>query len=97
MDERNSRGGFFFGLLVGAVIGSVLALWFAPRVRRQLRERGIDVGGRLGELGAVIREKADEFLDRAREGIRQAVEEGKEASGKARSELEERFKKESEE
>jgi len=95
VDERNSRGGFFVGLLVGGVIGSVLTIWFAPKVRRRLRERGIDVGGSLAELGALIKEKTDEFLARAREAVKQAVEEGKEASSEARSELEERFKKES--
>jgi len=95
VEERNSRGGFFVGLLVGGVIGSVLTLWFAPKVRCRLRERGIDVGGSLAELGAVIKEKADEFLARAREAVKQAVEEGKEASSEARSDLEERFKKKS--
>ena len=95
MEERNNRGGFLVGLLVGGVIGSVLTIWFAPKVRRRLRERGIDVGGSLAELGALIKEKADEFLARAREAVKQAVEEGKEASSEARSELEERFKKES--
>ena len=97
MGEGNNRRGFFAGFLVGGVLGSVLTLWLTGRVRRQLRERGIDVGGRLGELGAVLREKADEFLARAGEAIRQAVEEGKEASGKTRTELEEKFKREGEE
>jgi len=95
VDEKNSRGGFFVGLLVGGVVGSVLTLWLADRVRRQLRERGIDVGGSLAEFSAIIREKADEFLVRAKEAVKQAVEEGREASSKARSDLEERFKKES--
>ena len=93
MGERNSRGSFFLGFLVGGVVGSVLTFWLADRVRRRLRERGIDVGGSLAELGAVIREKADELMARAREGIRQAVEEGREASDVTRSELEEKFKR----
>ena len=97
MGEGNNRRGFFAGFLVGGILGSVLTLWLTGRVRRQLRERGIDVGGRLGELGAVIREKADEFLARAREVIREAVEEGKEARGKTRSKLEEKFGREDEE
>ncbi len=97
MDQENSRRSFFLGFLVGGVVGSVLTLWLAPKVRRELRERGVDVGGRLGGLGALIKEKGDEFLARAREVVKQAVEEGKKASDKARSELEERFKKEGEE
>ena len=97
MDKENSGRSFFVGFLVGGVVGSVLTLWLAPKARRQMRERGIDVGGRLGGLGALIKEKGDEFMARAREVIKQAVEEGKKASDKARSELEERFKKEDEE
>ena len=97
MDQENNRRSFFTGFLVGGVVGSVLTLWLAPKVRRELRERGIDVSGRLGGLGALIREKGDEFLARGREVIKQAVEEGRKASDKARSELEERFKKEGEE
>jgi len=93
--KENSGQDFFFGFLVGAVAGSVLTLWLSERVRRQLRERGIDVGGRMGGVGAIIRDKADEFLGRVRETVKQAVEEGKEASSEARSDLEERFKKKS--
>ena len=97
MGQENNRRSFFIGFLVGGVVGSVLTLWLSERMRRQLRERGIDIGGRLGGLGALIKEKGDEFLARAREVIKQAVEEGRKASGKARSELEERYKKEGEE
>ncbi len=94
MDQENSRRAFFVGFLVGGVVGSVLTLWLVPRVRRQLREKGIDVGGRLGGLGALIREKGEEFLTRTKEVVKQAVEEGRKASDKARSELEERLGKE---
>lgn len=91
MAEENKGRDFVTGLIVGAVVGSVLTFWLAGRMRRQLRERGIDLGGSLGELGALVREKGDEFLARAREIFKQAVEEGKEASAKARSELESKF------
>lgn len=97
MGQENDRRSFLIGFLVGGIVGSVLTLWLTPKVRRELRERGIDVGGRLGGLSALIREKGEEFLTRAREVIKQAVEEGKKASDKTRSELEERYKKEGEE
>jgi len=93
--KENSGQDFFFGFLVGAVAGSVLTLWLSERVRRQLRERGIDVGGRMGGVGAIIRDKADEFLGRVRETVKQAVEEGRKTGDKARSHPEEGFKKES--
>lgn len=97
MDKENSGRSFVVGFLVGGVVGSVLTLWLAPKARRQMRERGIDVGGRLGGLGALIKEKGDEFMARAREVIKQAVEEGKKASEESRSELEEKYGKEGKE
>lgn len=96
MASERRRPGFLIGLIMGAVIGSVLAVWITQRVRKQWRERGIDLG-RAGELAALARERGGEFLARARQIIRQAIEEGREAATKTRSELEERFKKESEE
>ena len=97
MDKENSGQYFFLGFLVGAVVGSVLTFRLSERVRRELKERDIDIGGRLGEVGALIREKADEFLARAKEAVKQAVEEGRKTSDKARSDPEESFKKESQE
>lgn len=97
MSEGNRSQTFLVGLLVGGVIGSALTCWLTGRVRRGLRERGIDIGGRLGEIGSLVREKGEEFLSRAKEAVEHTVEEGREASRKARSELEERLKKEREE
>ena len=97
MGKENSGQDFFFGFLVGAVAGSVLTLLLSERVRRDLKERDIDVGGRLRELGALIREKADEFLARTKEAVKQAAEEGRKTGDKARSDPEERLKKESRE
>jgi len=92
-EENNRWRLFFIGLAVGGVVGSVLTYMFADRVRRQLRERGIDVGGKLGEIVDMIRERGDEFLGRAKEAIKQAMEEGKETGRKTRSDIEQRFKK----
>ena len=97
MDKENSGRAFSLGFLVGGVVGSVLTLLLSERVRRDLKERDIDIGGRLGEVGALIREKADKFLARTKEVVKQATEEGRKTSDKARSDPEERFKKESQE
>jgi chromatin remodeling complex protein RSC6 len=40
---------------------------------RELKERDIDIGGRLRDFGAPIREKADEFLARTKEAVKQAT------------------------
>jgi len=92
--EENRFQVFLTGLLVGGIIGSALTIFVAQSVRKQLKERGIDLD-RAGELAALARERGDQFLAGAREIIRQAIEEGRKAASKARSELGERFEKES--
>ena len=94
MSEENRSQSFLSGLLVGGVIGSALAFWLVGRMRRDLRGRGIDVGGWLGELGYLVRDKGEEFLTRAKDVIERAIEEGREASHKARSEMDDRWKRE---
>lgn len=97
MSEGDRSRAFLLGLAVGGLIGCILTLWLTQRVRRKLRERGIDIGGRLGELGSLVKEKGEEFLSRAREVAELAIEEGRESGRKARYEMEERFKKDEEE
>jgi gas vesicle protein len=97
VSEGNKSQSFLVGLVVGGVIGAALTLWLTGKVRHGLRDRGIDVGGRLGELGSLVREKGEDFLSRAKEVVEHTVEEGREARHRARSELEERLRKEREE
>jgi len=40
--------GFAIGVLTGACVGAGLALWFAPRLAAELRERVTDSAGELG-------------------------------------------------
>jgi len=50
-DERVDSGGFNgfgLGLLTGAVVGAGLALWFAPRLAAELRERATGTAKDLG-------------------------------------------------
>lgn len=94
MTEENRFRVFLIGLLVGGIVGSALTIFVAQKVRKQLKERGMDLG-RAGELAALAKERGDQFLARAREIMKQAIEEGRKAASKARSELGERFEKES--
>ena len=94
MDKGNSGESFFSGFLMGGVVGSVVTFWLCERVRRQLSERGIEVEGWPGQVGAMISEKADEMLVRTREAVTKVVEEGTETINKAISHLGERLKKE---
>ena len=93
MSEGNKSRSFLIGLLVGGLIAAVLTFWLKRKVRPVLRERGVDVSGWMAEIGSMVREKSEDLLSRAKEVIEHAIEEGIEASHKARSELEERLEK----
>jgi gas vesicle protein len=49
--ERHGRG-FLFGFFTGAAVGVGLALWFAPRLAKELKERVSDTAKAAGELAA---------------------------------------------
>jgi gas vesicle protein len=50
-DRRHGHEGrgFAIGLLTGTVVGAGLALWFAPRLAAELRERVTDSAKQLGQ------------------------------------------------
>ena len=45
--SRNHGGSFLMGLITGGAIGAGLAIWFAPRLARELRQRVTDSAGDL--------------------------------------------------
>ena len=92
MAGGNKGRGFLTGLILGGVIGSVLTAWIVARMRQRGRRVAV-VGSRVGEIAGVVK---DELIGGVREVLRRAVEEGRETARKSRSDLEERFKKESE-
>lgn len=92
MAGENSGRSFLTGLILGAVVGAAATVWLGRRIRQRSVGRG--VGGKASEFAAFVK---DELLGRAKEAIRRAVEEGREAARKSRSDLEERSKEDSEE
>jgi gas vesicle protein len=72
--------GFVIGLMTGAFVGALLALWLAPRGAAELRERMTDSARNLGEraserfqrVNARVGETVDE-LTRAGQGVRDEV------------------------
>jgi gas vesicle protein len=60
--------GFMIGLLTGTVVGAGLLMWFAPRVRSELRQRASDSARSLGK-------KASERYQQASTGVGDAVAE----------------------
>lgn len=93
MAEENRGHGFLTGFIIGGVLGAALTIWLVERMRPRGR-RGVGVGSRAGELASFIK---DEVLGGAREVIRRAIEEGREAARGTRTDLEERLREESEE
>ena len=96
MPENNRGRSFLAGLILGGVAGSAATVWLVGRMRWWGRRRGAELGGRAGEITSIITERGSEFLARAKEAISQAVEEGRETARKTRSDLEDKFKGESE-
>ena len=65
--ERRDYG-FVIGLVAGTVVGAGLLMWFAPRVRSELRQRASDSARSLGK-------KASERYQQASTGVGDAVAE----------------------
>ena len=77
-NESNSAGNTLLAFAVGAAVGAVIALLFAPaageETRRKIREKAKDGRDRAADLA---REGRD-FLNRQRDNVQAAVERGKE-------------------
>ena len=98
MADKESAGGFFAGFLFGAFVGATLALLFAPApgedVRKQLREKGIELKERAGDLSIEASKTAEELkakgqvlLDEQKARFEEAIEDGKQAAARKKEEL----------
>lgn len=93
-----SEGDFVAGFFMGALVGAVMALLFAPRpgkdLRRELRERSIVLKDRAEEMGwdpgqmtAAVKSKGQAFLEEQRARLQAAVQEGRDAAARKKEEL----------
>jgi len=98
MSDSGSGGEFFVGFFIGALVGGVAALLFAPlsgdETRKYVQDRGIELKDRAADLSVQARERAEKLqeqgrivLEEQRTKIGQAIEEGKDAASKKREEL----------
>jgi gas vesicle protein len=77
-DERgNAAGGVLVAFTLGALVGAVVALLFAPAKGEETREM-------IGEKARESAQKTREFLKHQRETLASAVERGREAYQAAR-------------
>ncbi len=70
MNDQNSSGSFFSGLLIGAIAGSVVALLTAPQSGEKTRQ--------------IISDKTDEFQQKAADTIDEALAQAERAMSSAR-------------
>jgi gas vesicle protein len=63
--EERRRHGFAIGLLTGTFVGAGLALWLAPRMASELRERMTDSAKGLGRQASEDYEQASSRLGEA--------------------------------
>ncbi len=91
---KDGGGKFFAGVIIGGIIGAAAALFFtAPEedeTLQPLREKGIEIKGKLEEL----EKKGKELLDEQVARVEEAVHEGKEAAEKKRGEMMAQFEEE---
>ena len=80
--ERSQESGFGLGLLIGACVGAGVAMWLAPRMAAEIRQRATDSAKGLRQrasehyrqAGVHLGEAVDE-LTRKGQGIRDEVAE----------------------
>ena len=71
--NNDQAKGFGIGLLVGAVVGGVIALLYAPRTGKETRQL---IKDKATEAGDVIKEKTDEVMDTVKEAASEASRKG---------------------
>lgn len=91
MSDENRGWEFLTGFLLGGVVGAAAALLLAPasgeEVRETLRERGIELRARAGELTEEAQKRATELAEEARTRAAEAQERAHLAVGEQRTRL----------
>lgn len=87
MSDDTYAAEFVAGFVIGALVGAAVALLFAPQpgeeTRSLIRERGVELGQRAGDLQNQAKEKATQLQSK----VKEAVEEGKATAAQKRQEL----------
>jgi gas vesicle protein len=85
VEERQNAGtGIVVAFTLGALVGAVVALLFAPAKGEETREMLVEKAREGREKAAEAAQKTREYLSRQRETIATAVERGRDAFQSAR-------------
>jgi len=79
-DTQGRREGYFvIGLLAGTVVGAGLALWFAPKLRTELRQRVADsattVRVRVADAAADLGRRGERVRDDVADAVARGAQE----------------------
>ncbi len=93
MGDESQGWEFFTGFLLGAVVGAAAALLLAPQsgeeTREVIRERGIELQGRMGQTTEDARRRAEDVAAQARERAATAQERSRTVLDEQKSRLQE--------
>jgi gas vesicle protein len=68
MSERNDCGSFMGGLLMGGIVGALVALVLAPQsgeeTRKLLKDKALELGKEISDQTETLKEKGRELLTR---------------------------------
>lgn len=91
MSDDSHGWEFFTGFLLGTVVGAAAALLLAPQTgeetREVIRERGIELQGRMGQTTEEARERAAEMAAEARARAADVQERSRTVYGEQKSRL----------
>lgn len=70
MQKENRIGGILFGLLAGGIVGSVIALLYAPSSGKKLRRK-------ITDKAEIVLEDAEELYDTSKDKAEKLLKDGK--------------------
>lgn len=88
--KKSSGSGFFWGLVLGIAVGAALAVLFAPQKGDETREQLVAQSENLRKNGFT---RAEELKSQLTERYGDAIVQGKEAYGRAKEEVLNRYSK----
>ncbi|UCE07231.1 MAG: YtxH domain-containing protein [bacterium] len=84
--SNGGSGDFLKGMLIGGMVGAVVALLYAPKSGKETRQ---DIGKKADELASKAKEEYEIALEKSKKTFQSALDRLKELEGVARKKVEE--------